>query len=200
MLIVGLDELREEVAEQRRNSTLDILEMANTAYEDISERMRGLFGAELIDEMALYPGDKTPDLLRRIVMEDGYQIFNAASDRVTTFPIKSAYDVHYWFVSTPHPYRLEIMNLIDGFSPLHSLYDSLQAAAGREAGIFGVHASFKCLDEEIYAKANSTLQRNDWRLAMQCESTYGRFAYYQHAEVRGWFLKPRLNLRDSNED
>lgn len=172
------------------------------AYREAQEELRGMFG-ELrhIDEMAIM--FKNPEQLRSFVEAavriPGVVLFNTAHDSVHTQPIPGQYDVHYWFLSVPEEYgswRIEAMYAHPG-SPLH---DSLRRQ-GASDEILMVHASFKCPSEEDYGIANNILQRNGYEPVQKCDSTYGRFSYWRPEEgTRGVYLKPRVNLRDGEDD
>lgn len=163
------------------------------------EEMRALFGDFYeVDEMALL--FRSPETLRywveAAVRIPGVVLFNTSHDAVTTTPIQGQYDVHYWFLSVPEEYggwRIEAMYAHPG-SPLHTTL----ALKMKEADVTVVHASFKCVDEEMYGIAVNTLSRNGFDLAQKCQSTYGRFSYWgnEEKELGGVFLKPRVNLRD----
>lgn len=184
---------------QKANAAKE-LEAVHEAWVALSEELRGIGGARWeIDEMALYIHDQEylNSWVRAAVAIDGYQMFNTATDTVRSTPIACSYDVEYSFVSTPHPYRLEIMRLTGGYSALHSRYEWADTAVGSR-GTYPVHASFKCEDEEDLAVAVGTLRKDGWELAQRCDSSYGKFSYYTNEySLTGWFLKPRVNLRDA---
>lgn len=178
------------------SKTVDaLLQKVREGYLKNQEIIRGLFGPKiLIDEMALLIGsnDHMYRWLTAIVREPGYEIFNSATDSIQTKPIASVYAAHYWFIRTPFPYRLEMMRIGAGFSPLHS-----QFTEGEVTNPFAVHASFKCADEEEYASAQVGLRASGFDMALSCTSTYGRFSYYIDSDGDAdWYIKPRLNLRD----
>lgn len=163
-----------------------------------SEKLRAVFGTTyIIDEMALLFPDEVglARWVKRVVSRDGYHLFNVAMDKVNTHPIPSNYDVSYWFISTPFDYRLELMTIEKGYSPLHSAIDVCPVP---EQVVIPMHASFKVPDEEAYASANATLLRNGWECAQKCASTYGTFSYWTEEKFDGWFIKPRVNLRDAS--
>lgn len=182
-----------------------VLEHVREGQERSAEMLRGILGPEVvIDEMSLLVNSKNSvlNLLTHLVSFPGYEMFNSASDSVTTGPIRSQYDVNYWFVRTPHPYRLEVMEIPvrEGFSPLHSKLPWHSIVNGTtDNDIFAVHASFKC-DSSSYAAAGVLLRKAGWELAQRCDSAYGKFSYYVNEDLGGWYLKPRVNLRDAASD
>jgi len=171
--------------------TLEALDAEEARYNGQLE------AAHHIDEFALLVVD--PNSLRRltdILFTFGWQQFNEATDYVKTGPIRSAYSVGYYFFKNPEKaYRLEVMRMIDGVSPLHA---AIPTPMSRQV-CTPVHASFKCQDEETYAVARYMLDENGYTLAQQCESTYGRFSYFTELSQlapRVPYLKPRVNTRD----
>lgn len=183
------------------------LQRAVKTFDDVLERM----GSDhRIDEIAyLMAGHDAANIfLREAVMADGCVHFNSATDHVHTEPLLTHYNVLYDFMSVPLEYlngrevRIEAMHLIDGFSPLHY---SEMVVMGREGfEQVGIHASFKCDDEEAYAAATHTLREAGWECAQRCLSDYGRFSYWKPLDSDDWlpdgpylYLKPRVNLRDS---
>jgi hypothetical protein len=199
-----IDWLRNATGNQMpdREQVKHLLTHVHEGYEKCNEQLRGILGAEAeIDEMALLVINKASvlNLLTHLVSFDGYELFNSASDTVTTSPIHSGYDVHYWFVRTPYNYRLEVMYLPPkgGYSPLHNklIYS---ADNDPDNNVYGVHASFKC-DSSSYMAAGVLLRKEGWELAQRCDSDYGKFSYYANEDNTGvgWFLKPRVNLRDA---
>jgi len=178
------------------------------AQEKAQEQLRGMFGSgAVIDEMAIM--FQNPYELRSwvdaAVRLPGVVLFNTAHDSVSTQPIPSRYNVHYWFLSSPWPegyepgedlWRVEAMYAHKG-SPMHDALRD-QFSPGES---LTVHASFKCADEEAYGVATNTLQRNGYEAVQRCESTYGRFSYWRQGEQEtGVFLKPRVNLRDTEDN
>lgn len=160
-----------------------------------------------IDEVALRFQSESDLMmfLKHAVMIDGVTLFNYAVDHVETYPIRSQYNVKYWFLTTPRGYRLECMFIEPGggFSPLHNAH-TMQNSFETP-----VHYSFKCFDASQYEQATKVMEReNDWVLAQNCHSTYGQFAYYltdpetdYALEKAGYrwtntYIKPRMNMRD----
>lgn len=177
----------------------DTLEGIRLAHQDMSGVVRGMFGAECdIDEMAMLfgSGHMLALFVGLAVRQEGYTLFNTADDVVETYPLRSGYRAHYWFLTTPHGYRLELMNAEPG-SPLHD--NMLRQMTESDAA--PVHASFKVDSEVNYAIANGTLQQGGYECVQRCNSAYGRFGYWQHSGNEGpaeWYLKPRVNLRDND--
>lgn len=166
--------------------------------ERMEEIVRGIFGADYhVDEMALYARRPAVimNFLREVMAIEGYDLFNRADDLVEVSPIPSSYLVEYWFVRTPYDFRLEIMSLIQGFSPLHEVYSRHEET---DRCVANVHASFKVPSSEAYTEAQVALRQAGWECAQRCESEYGKFSYFINDEVSThWYLKPRVNLRDS---
>lgn len=125
----------------------------------------------------------------------GWEWKNRARDTVFTFPIRSSYEIRYDFLENPlFDFRLEIMLVTNGFSPLHS---ALPARHWQP-----VHASYKVDSEISYAITRIHLEGEGYFLAQQCDSTYGRFSYWTPVNspmLSVPYLKPRVNLRDSRE-
>lgn len=175
-------------------STLDHV---HVEWSEMKGIVRGLLGTQFnVDEMSLLFHDEEvlATFVRAAVAQEGYTLFNSAYDTVQTRPLRSEYHVRYWFLSTPHDYRLELMTAYRG-SPLHD-----RMMASFPGGAVGVHASFKCPTEEAYAQANAALYRNGYEPVQFCLSSYGKFGYWMQEESEGmpdWFLKPRVNLRDA---
>ena len=177
--------------------------------EGVNTAQAAIDGLELgatIDEVALRFENESSLMmfLKHAVTIEGVNLFNYAVDHVETYPIRSNYDVRYWFLTTPKGYRLECM-IIDpvGFSPLH------QAHTMRTGYEEPVHYSFKCFDEEQYDMARRIIEGSEWVLAQNNHSTYGSFAYYLTGETTDYalekagfkwsnaYIKPRMNTRDS---
>lgn len=173
-----------------------------TAAEKEVERynavLEGMSGGHAIDEVALLVGDASQlNLLDGLLtIQFGWDRFNIAHDNVKTQPIRSAYSVEYHFYRKPGvDYRLEVMRLSGGVSPLHA---AIPLPLSR-AVCTPVHASFKCDGEEEYALARWELDGEGYVQAQRCDSAYGRFSYYtnlSNTPDRVPYLKPRVNLRD----
>jgi hypothetical protein len=153
-----------------------------------------------IDEIAvLFRSDAIlGDFITELVPA-GWNLFNAASDYVTTEPIHSDYQVQYRFLDNPlKPYRLELMGLGGGWSPLHKTILWKLEMARLDAAI--VHASFKLDDVNEMRAWCSELESDGLLLAQRCQSTYGMFEYWVDTKItEGSYLKPRVNLRDARQ-
>lgn len=158
-----------------------------------------------IDEIAIQFDDAryAHTFVAEAVTQEGCVLFNTATDHVHTQPLNTCYDVAYLFLSLPGQYhpenrsgvRLECMFLGDGLSPLHAA-EAEEMRKGSAKSVT-VHASFKVEDEEDYASAVHRLREGGWEVAQKCDSKYGRFSYWKHADLAdGVYLKPRVNLRD----
>lgn len=191
----------------------DVEETFNEAgkfIERYDEVLADLGFVQGIDEIALlFPHRGYAwSFVAEAVREEGCVLFNSATDHVHTKPLRTCYDVTYLFLTLPAAYhpsgrsgvRLECMFLGDGVSPLHEA-EIAKMDIGDEA-VSPVHASFKCGDEEDYANATTSLREAGWESVQRCESTYGRFAYWSplHDETPGVYLKPRVNLRDGQQE
>lgn len=177
-----------------RRGVEENLQVVRDGFLQTNEIVRGLLGPSVsIDEMALLFTTRSLALAftRELVKFEGYELFNAASDLVSTSPIHSHYCVDYLFIRTPFSYRMEIMSVREGFSPIHSVYSGMDAKNG-----YKIHASFKCPDQEAYGNACATLIRDGFECAQKCESDYGLFSYFSDRDRTTWFIKPRVNLRD----
>lgn len=125
----------------------------------------------------------------------GFTYFNHVEDAVKCNPLPSRYEVVYDFFTTGvEGVRLELLTIVAGLSPLHSMFE----VSDRDTDASVVHASFKVPDEEVYRLTLDHLQREGWMCGQYCESSYGLFSYWRHpsdTESVLW-LKPRVNLRD----
>lgn len=221
---MGLSEGQQQRSRKERDLDLaaivrDDLASIHSGWLDLNETLRGVLGAKAnVDEMALiFPGDaELLAYLRYAVRVPGYELFNAAYDHVHVEPIRTGYDASYWFMTTPDyvpdvkGYRLELMVLAGGYSPLHNwLADK---AVQREEMPYRttIHGSFKCSDEEGYAEAVHALRSAGYESIQRCRSSYGRFSYWMQqdpdywknggsASHPAWLLKPRVNLRDAKK-
>lgn len=155
-------------------------------------------GGYTIDEFALLVHDNINQQLldEHLCRDQNWERFNVATDNVHTGPIRSGYSVEYFFYRHPdHAYRLEIMRLTSGVSPLHAPIG--RPSRGHVA--LPVHASFKVDSEEAYAYARSFLgEELRYTEAQRCDSTYGRFSYWTPGGLPELvpYVKPRVNLRD----
>jgi hypothetical protein len=186
-----------------------VLESVRMAWVEQNELVRGLLGADTaVDEMALLFGSElsVATFVRFAVQEQGYCLFNTATDTVQTEPLRDQYDVTYWFLGAPgwlegQGYRLELMALRSAGSALHNnrLRSSLRITP--EMGAVPVHASFKCKDESQYAGSYVALKNGGYEVVQRCRSSYGSFSYWQpflgEETAPEWYLKPRLNRRDT---
>lgn len=163
-----------------------------------------------IDEIAIQVPNRLAllNLIQQAVARDGVVLSNTATDHVNTLPLQGCYSVDYAFltgfsIDGVHPYRIEIMHKTHGFSPLH---DAILTAIADKASAWCVHASFKVHDENEYGAATHALRKGGYESVQRCDSTYGRFSYWQpydldtEASTLGedfLYLKPRVNLRDA---
>lgn len=188
-----------------------IMKLVTEQYAVHDEQLRGMLGPEAyVDEMALLFVDFSHArwFIDMAVRMNGVTLFNSARDVVRTRPVRSEYEVHYWFLSAPEghssperPWRIEVMVPHSG-SPLHDSFLRDMRRGGQDSGL--VHASFKCTDEEAYANAVVALGKNGYEAAQRCESTYGKFSYWYPLDLNdtepATALKPRVNLRDQEGD
>lgn len=193
--------LRGETPTERMIRNIDnVFDHLDKRWALANEEVRGLLGAErYIDEMALYFGaNENLFTFMAKAVQRGWEVFNQAQDVVETSPIVSDYGVVYWFLrNQSRQYRLELMQLKDGFSPYHG---SLQEACERhDLPVVLAHASFKLPGEDQYASAGVALRNNDYELAQHCVSSYGKFSYYVNNERKDIpAIKPRINTRDGS--
>lgn len=182
----------------------DLLEKVHRQQDHMNEWLRGaLGGGAQIDEVALlfHDQESLSNFVRVVVQQEGYELFNSASDIVSVHPLGSSYGVDYWFLRTPYAYRLELMQLTSPGSPLH---EYLLSRSSRWHLPVPVHASFKCPTEDAYATAVHTLRREGLESVQLCRSSYGTFSYWQEPTATGvldrpLYVKPRVNLRDMAE-
>lgn len=166
------------------------------------ENALGFLGIQVvIDEVALL--FRNDELVEHFVMDmvqtDGVELFNTATDEVTTRPIFSQYVVNYAFLRLPgNKMRLECMNIVDGLSPLHEAHGQMNEL---HWGVpIPVHYSFKC-DPNDYNEVLGELEKVMGAPLMRCASRYGEFAYFKMPDVNDFmYIKPRVNLRDSVGD
>jgi hypothetical protein len=189
-----------------RENLIPVMKTVVDGAHENNERLRALFGANYrVDEMALLFGTESSAMtfITALVEQKRYALFNSAKDEVRTAPILSVYNVRYWFVSTPWDFRLEIMVLGEGYSPVHEGLRQV-AAAHDGYGVCAVHASFKVPDEEKYAACVHQFQKNGYAALQHCRSSYGQFSYFSQDATfdsdsrERWLLKPRLNTRDAS--
>lgn len=153
-----------------------------------------------VDEVALLlPWSDDYQAATRALVAAGFTLSAVATDAVDVAPFGSCYDVEYSFFQAPFgQWRIELMRITDGVSPLHAPYIHLGLRGRREAGLSlpVVHYSFKLPGEVEYSDAKGLL-KDHATLAQECESGYGRFSYWADRRVLEMvYLKPRVNLRD----
>jgi hypothetical protein len=187
------------VREMRTVNTLLLhteLPALEQAVRHINEEMLDVRAMGHIDEVALISGPNISGPINMLVSEEGVEHFNFAQDTVSVEPFGTAYDVSYNFFRTPYPWRIELMQITGGVSPLHAGYEMYRHQAG---SLPVVHFSFKCAIEWEYEEACAALTQEGLSLAQECRSRYGRFSYWRDRELldnRMVYLKPRVNLRD----
>lgn len=157
-------------------------------------------GGTYVDELAvLVPNrEMAANFIMRAVGEGRCTYFGTSDDTVHTEPLGTTYEVTYHFLSVPNrPFRLEVMHITGGHSPLHFVLGRSDLSGPSRFPI--VHASFKSRSgdsEAAYDDARDLLWRNGYRPSQECESDYGLFGYWRKPGLPLFFLKPRLNLRD----
>lgn len=178
-----------------QNSAEKIISKLIHGWEQSQAVLEPMWSATPVDEMAVLFMDNLEVLtfLSQAVSLPQVELFNFSQDDVTTGPIPSAYRVSYWFLTVPsHRFRIEAMVCSQG----SMVHDMVRSSA--DGALVCVHASFKCPDEEAYAKAGAVLRQSGWECWQRCDSSYGRFSYYGNPDAElPWLLKPRLNLRDA---
>lgn len=180
----------------------NIMSNVDKRWIEADQEVRGIFGVDqAVDEMALYfPDEEFLIYFIKRAVRDGWVLFNQDEDQVTTTPISSIYGVQYWFLRKEgKPYRLELMRVLDGFSPYHG---SLQEAC-EEANfpVLLAHASFKMTSESMFGAALVAMRNAGFELMQHCVSSYGRFSYLIDVDRKSKLvaLKPRLNVRDAED-
>lgn len=200
-LFAGADVLVKPPEEQVDDSLPGVLQVVEKNWNQAQEKVRAMFGAEYqVDEIALWFKDMATlnMFASRLVRLDGFEIFGGDSDEVQTRPIHSKYQVEYTFMRTPSEYRLELMTVPYGFSPMHALMSHVARTEPHSSALYVVHASFRVQTEEEYANVVHTLKRTGYEMAMSCTSSYGQFSYFDNYVFDGTpHLKPRLNTRDA---
>jgi len=159
-------------------------------------RKNGIHDA-VIDEVALLVPDANSAgvYIFDAVLKDGVEHFNASEDRVSTRPFNNEYRVRYDFLRIEgRQYRLEVMHLTDGISPIHAaLYQ--QSWTNNEP--VTVHVSFKCPSEASYRMACGLLRDQMAMVeAQSCEADYGVFSYWR-SDITDLYVKPRFNRRSA---
>ena len=131
----------------------------------------------------------------------GWVEFNSAGDTVYANPFGNRYTVDYLFYQHEmHAWRLEVMLLGEGFSPLHAGLLALAPADGYPVA----HLSFKPTrqrkadqPQRTYARTVDWLRNNGAIHAQTCQSTYGSFSYWLPYDApEQLYVKPRVNMRD----
>lgn len=179
------------------------------------------------DEAAiLVPSNYHMFKMMKSLEQAGWHQFNEARDLVFTNPFGTRYFVHYvFFQSESSDYRLELMRLDSGtkddrpgFSPLHrALWHDGEPPVSAGTNTFPIpHLSFKPYQRSLsmgllmgnppmketprraYARTVDHLREQGFIHAQTCQSTYGHFGYYIHADsYRQVYVKPRVNTRDA---
>lgn len=165
--------------------------------ETINDR-EGLHDHAHVDEIAMmFSNEKDADeAALSFTMASTANVFNVATDHVHTGPHSTHYDVAYRFVQNGlYDWRVEMMSLTSGFSPLHEAF--MNKTAGFDEGE-PVHLSWKCNSEEGYQDTIDYLHHSDdYVFAQSCRSEYGLFSYWRPMGTDlDVFLKPRVNTRD----
>jgi hypothetical protein len=147
------------------------------------------------------------------LVDHEWDYFNAAADTVFTTPFCTRYGVRYRFYRHPQfAYRLEVMTLREGFSPLHEALWVAHSGDKRTDRRFPMpHLSYKPertakeaggVELETlrrsYGRAVQHLEDNACIHVQSCQSTYGQFGYFiGNDTARQIYIKPRVNLRDA---
>lgn len=193
-----------DIAHDQNVQTLDnAWEAANVALHAVHRQAGTPYDTgNLINELAiLTPNhDCAMRVIESMVGQNG-TYFNNSLDFVETQPFGTEYRVKYHFVQLfGSAYRVEIMHLIGGHSPLHTV---LAAATGEHTFPI-VHASWKPPAGEAtedYFDECKRLRVGGYNEVQACESSYGQFGYWRPRGVQehNIYLKPRVNSRDARE-
>ncbi len=124
------------------------------------------------------------------------------SEALPVRPIES-FAVRFEFLRVPGAlWRIEAMCVLSGEAPLHEAWLEMYGSG------CVVHVSYKLPTRDAYDQhtgrgpyASQWPEQPTYRASYT--NSYGRFAYYQHANFEDrifgstWFLKPRVNERDA---
>lgn len=151
----------------------------------------------IVDELAiLMPGRDVLMAFVEEAVQHGWAYTRNSIDTVRAEPMGTVYGVQYHFLSHhDKPWRLEVMLKTHGVSPVH---DVLWENA---TGFPVVHASYKPMfggSLGHYLREQKILEEDEYMNAQECRSTYGDFSYWRKPGTpHAFYLKPRVNLRDS---
>jgi len=149
-------------------------------------------GAE-VDEMAiLFSSTYDLDEFVTAASEVAPMFNEVPRDQMVRQDKPGSFYVRFKFLQAPRqPFRLECMTVIMGNAPLH---DRLFAKKERPCIM---HASYKLESQGAYEREKSRL-RSLMKMRAEYQNSYGMFSYWQHFDMGGVYLKPRVNLRDSS--
>lgn len=149
-----------------------------------------------VDEVAIVCGDER--MLEKVVADTevmhGWKRFNSVPRdkmrRRMGLLRRQSFDVRFEFLQPSEvDYRIEAMTVLSGSAPLHSQH-LIQYG---DPSV--VHASFKCKSLEEYDRVRVALHgMNALPFKAEYSNSYGVFSYWKCGH---YFLKPRVNLRDS---
>lgn len=169
-------------------------------HRELTKAMVRGFGLNVdFDEVALMfrSEHEAYKFAERVIRDHGdVKLFNVATDNVQTYPIRSDYEVKYLFLETGLGYRMELMVITSGMSPLHMAM--LHRMNQQQLPWVVVHHSFKLPFVDDYFDIIGRFG-DDVNLALvqRCESSYGSFSYWApHSAAQDNFIKPRVNRRD----
>jgi len=164
------------------------------------------------DEASLLTNEWSQEAAKVNLTTNGWEHFNEAVDVVYANPFGNRYVVEYAFYRHETTnWRMEVMRILEGFSPLHM---SLQRLLHSDHRLAVPHLSFKPkrgykTDPELgqeydkqswgqaYSSAVQHMKDQAYIHAQTCQSTYGMFSYWVHQDAtQQFYVKPRVNLRD----
>lgn len=207
----------ETISAQIAKASLRYVEMAEEHIHKMQSAVDSTFAFQdyLVDETAvILHSSQTKNFVRALVGAGlGWVMSDHDTDRVRIAgPLigDSSYVVEYDFLTHPEkPWRIEVMGIIDGFSPLHrSLldYDDEEDANGLET----VHYSFKVPGGDVleFQRVCDNAMLSGWTLCQTAVSSYGAFSYFRprrdnealrstFADGAQGYLKIRMNNRDA---
>lgn len=170
----------------------------NEIADTINDWLKGYDAEELtIDEVAIVMPRSVSGLgsaLITLVGQTNIEYFNNATDKVNANPFGCDYKAEYHFLRTGYPWRLEVMRVVHGCSPVHEPYDWF---GGNKPAL--AHFSFKCSEGSRYDDVAEWMAEHTPAVpAQECLAGYGAYSYWRLPSLGNLmaYVKPRVNLRD----